>query len=324
MLPPATPSLLGTPARVNPFSLRDDLNGGKIKLFDTPSKSVISLTFTLPPPPDPCASPSESEPPRGAHRRCQSLPCTPELSRIPLLSVGLRGEGTLGPMGTLPDTDADSAEEESEEREEARESTKALDLPADDSGLPLDLEMVSLDRLEEEDESERDRLCLGEPMDCTSSPDTLDGAVSAPSKPRLAPTSGLHNGWPAPISNGPPSLPPLPHMDNNNSTVVVSRPLAWGGNGYHAAPGAPAPFPLPNSGSAALEQDEVISCPGCCLAGLSFPSMCLRGPARRNPHHPYKNLNGDAARGLLCRSSKNLVPPPTPPEPGLSLPEAQT
>ncbi|CAG12811.1 unnamed protein product, partial [Tetraodon nigroviridis] len=39
------------PARVNPFSLREDLKGGKIKLFDTPSKSVISLTFTLPPPP---------------------------------------------------------------------------------------------------------------------------------------------------------------------------------------------------------------------------------------------------------------------------------
>ncbi|KAG9345819.1 hypothetical protein JZ751_008973 [Albula glossodonta] len=325
MLPPTTPSLLGTPARVNPFSLRDDLNGGKIKLFDTPSKSVISLTFTLPPPPDPCASPSESDPPRGGiHRRCQSLPCTPELSRIPLLAAGLRGEGTQGPMGSLPDTDAESVEDDDEVKEE--EVKEAKEHTDDDSGFPLELEMVSLERLEEEEE-ERESLCLGEPMDCTSSPDTLDGTVPAPVKkqPPVASTSAaMPNGWGPPISNGPPSLPPLPHLDNNNTTVVVSRPLAWGGNGYHAPAGVSGPFPLPNSGSASLEQDEVISCPGCCLAGLSFPSVCLRGPPRRNPHHPYKNLNGDAARGLLCRSPKNMAPPPTPPEPSLPLPEAQT
>uniref|UniRef100_A0A6Q2WUB9 dual-specificity kinase n=1 Tax=Esox lucius TaxID=8010 RepID=A0A6Q2WUB9_ESOLU len=82
MLPPATPPL-GTPARVNPFSLRQDLNGGRIKLYDTPSKSVISLTFTLPQQPDPCASPPLRGNPssRGPPRRCQSLPCTPELGR---------------------------------------------------------------------------------------------------------------------------------------------------------------------------------------------------------------------------------------------------
>ncbi|KAG5845562.1 hypothetical protein ANANG_G00140610 [Anguilla anguilla] len=302
MLPPSTPPLLGTPARVNPFSLRDDLNGGKIKLFDTPSKSVISLTFTLPQPHDPCAPPEERAP--GVHRRCQSLPCTPELSRIPILSVALRGDETQGPMGTLADMDSDSVEEEYEERGEAqeevhKESTEALDLPGDDSGLPLDLEMVSLERLEEEEEEvERESVCLVEPMDCTCSPDTLDGAISAPSKPRLASTSTLPNGWGPPNSNGPPSLPPLPHLDNNNSTVVVSRPLAWGGNGYHAPPGSPAPFPLPNSSSAALEQDEVISCPGCCLAGLSFPSVCLRGPPQEPPpplQEPERGCDAGAA-----------------------------
>ncbi|GLD73382.1 dual specificity testis-specific protein kinase 1, partial [Lates japonicus] len=80
--PPDTPpsTNLVLPTRVNPFSLREDLKGGKIKLFDTPSKSVISLTFTLPPPPD-CDDPSASETdgtdqPR-RHRRCHSLPCTP-------------------------------------------------------------------------------------------------------------------------------------------------------------------------------------------------------------------------------------------------------
>ncbi|KAJ8262615.1 hypothetical protein GJAV_G00168390 [Gymnothorax javanicus] len=333
MLPPSTPPLLGTPARVNPFSLRDDLNGGKIKLFDTPSKSVISLTFTLPPPPDACTPPSESAPPRVGHRRCQSLPCTPELSRSSTLCTALRGEGPIAPMGTLLDTEADSVEEEFEERGAGQEEVERgllmpQGLPADDSGLPLELEMVSLERLDERDEdAERDGLCLGEPMDCTSSPDTQDGAASTSCRLRPASTSALHNGWGPPISNGPPSLPPLPPLpplDNNNSTVVVSHPLAWGGNGYHAPPGTPPSLSLPSTSSTAMEQDEVISCPGCCLAGLSFPSMCLRGPPRRNPRHPYKNLNGDSVRGLLCRGSKSLVPPPTPPKPSLSLPEAQT
>ncbi|NXS52547.1 TESK1 kinase, partial [Brachypteracias leptosomus] len=62
VFPPKSPTLLRTPEpyggartkemspRVNPFSQREDLKGGKIKLFDTPSKSVISLTFDLPPP----------------------------------------------------------------------------------------------------------------------------------------------------------------------------------------------------------------------------------------------------------------------------------
>ncbi|XP_031440698.1 dual specificity testis-specific protein kinase 2 [Clupea harengus] len=71
------------PTRVNPFSQREDLKGGRIKLFDTPSKSVISLTFDLPPLPDPsdpthCARGS----PR-VHRRTQSLPCNPLLNFLP-------------------------------------------------------------------------------------------------------------------------------------------------------------------------------------------------------------------------------------------------
>uniref|UniRef100_A0A673JRY5 dual-specificity kinase n=1 Tax=Sinocyclocheilus rhinocerous TaxID=307959 RepID=A0A673JRY5_9TELE len=57
---------------------RQDLNGGRIKLFDTPSKSVISLTFALPPPPDPSSPVSCDKGPLHFHRRSQSLPCTPE------------------------------------------------------------------------------------------------------------------------------------------------------------------------------------------------------------------------------------------------------
>uniref|UniRef100_A0A4W6E4T9 dual-specificity kinase n=1 Tax=Lates calcarifer TaxID=8187 RepID=A0A4W6E4T9_LATCA len=97
MLPPATltPPLLGTPARVNPFSLRQDLNGGRCKLLDTPSKSVISLTFTLPALRDPCASPHllrGTQGMRAPQRRCQSLPCTPELSRTVALPRDMEGK----------------------------------------------------------------------------------------------------------------------------------------------------------------------------------------------------------------------------------------
>uniref|UniRef100_A0A3P8YQ96 dual-specificity kinase n=1 Tax=Esox lucius TaxID=8010 RepID=A0A3P8YQ96_ESOLU len=127
MLPPATPPL-GTPARVNPFSLRQDLNGGRIKLYDTPSKSVISLTFTLPQQPDPCASPPLRGNPssRGPPRRCQSLPCTPELGRT---------------LALLRDPELQSLEKEDNEEEERREE-RGVDDMADDSGLPLDLDMV--------------------------------------------------------------------------------------------------------------------------------------------------------------------------------------
>ncbi|ETE59654.1 hypothetical protein L345_14615, partial [Ophiophagus hannah] len=60
---PALPRAHDTPQRVNPFSQRQDLQGGRIKLFDTPSKSLISLTFNLPPPsPLPPGTPITPEP----------------------------------------------------------------------------------------------------------------------------------------------------------------------------------------------------------------------------------------------------------------------
>lgn len=163
---------------------------------------------------------------------------------------------------------------------------------ADDSGLLLDLELMSPNKsvLEEN---------VVEPMDCTSSPDTQDGAGATSTKP-------FSNGWSSPISNGPPSLPPLLDTDNNNSTVPVNRSLGWEDNNSN---GAATPLTSP-------EQDEVISCPGCCLAGMSFPSICARGP-RQNP---YKNLNGDAAgKRLLCKAL-----PPSPTEPNVALPGTRT
>ncbi|KAM7377193.1 hypothetical protein PAMA_013801 [Pampus argenteus] len=343
--PPDTPPsvTLAPPARVNPFSQREDLKGGKIKLFDTPSKSVISLTFTLPPPPDSCDDPSESEADGGAllrrHRRCHSLPCTPPPHLTSAPSTVLTEEESQSEMDTVNGETNATGEEERllGEEKEAREGS-GTNL-AGDSGLPLSLEPLSLDQEKEGEE---------ELMDCASSPDT-QGSTSSPysnlspppshsSTPLQPSTPPFPNGWGSAISNGPPCLPPLSNLDNNN--VVVNRTQGWSdstantgtttnNNGYHSPASDPAGSSPFGSGSGhSLDQEEVISCPGCCLAGLRFPSVCLRAPPRRNP---YKNLNGDhaASRGLLCPGPKGLPPSPTPTtttslQPGLTLPGAQT
>ncbi|XP_070999868.1 dual specificity testis-specific protein kinase 2-like [Oncorhynchus clarkii lewisi] len=344
MLPPTTPPL-GTPARVNPFSLRQDLNGGRIKLYDTPSKSVISLTFTLPQQPDTCASPPlrGNLLLRGPPRRCQSLPCTPEPGR----TLSLLRDPDLQRLGKEEEEEGEDERRkekggmvEDERRKEKggmvederrKEKGGMVEDVSDDSGLPLD--MVSLGPLEEEEE---EGFSLGEPMDCSRSPDTLEGAVPTPGRHLLHPASSSSslflqpNGWRHPVSHAPSSLP-LPHLDNNNisAMVVIGRPIGWRASGYRTAiPGPPA-GPAP-------EQDEVISCPGCCLIGLSFPSVCLKGvptPRRVPPRRPYRNLNGGgisdpsaatATKGLLCCGANGLAPPTAPCVPGLPLPEAQT
>ncbi|XP_056298978.1 dual specificity testis-specific protein kinase 2 [Pseudoliparis swirei] len=335
----APPSVaVAIPARVNPFSQREDLNGGKIKLFDTPSKSVLSLTFTLPPPPD-CDDPSGGRGLPRRHRRCRSLPCTP-LPHLASAPNAVLTEESTAELDTANDETSGTSGEErlSREEKDSGEGSGA------DSGIPLSLEPLSLDLLEEEEEEE---VGEEEPMDCSSSPNPQDGTSSP--YPKLSPAP-VHastplqssNGWGSAISNGPPCLPPLSHLDNNN--VVVSRPsgrraadgtttsTTTNNNGYRSPPGDPGGSSPFGSGSRhSLDQEEeVVSCPGCCLAGLRFPSLCLRAPARRNL---YKNLNGDhaASRGLLCPAPKGLPPSPTPPtttttslEPGLALPGAQT
>lgn len=328
LLPPASSPCVGTPVRLNPFSLRHDLNGGRIKLFDTPSKSLISLTFTLPPPPEPSSSPPLCgiSTLRGPPRRCQSLPCTPELGRT---------------LTSFHDSETESVEEK--DGETGRETGKEIGSSEDagqDPGLVLDLEMVSLERVDEEEEEEDEEiegevegLCRAEPMDCNSSPDAAEGALRSTAKPLLhgsysssSSFSPQTNGWTVPISNGPPSLPPLPRLDNNNGMLGVGR-VPWvrlSGYRGHRAPSRLAPPP---------EQEDIISCPGCCLVGFSFPSVCLRGappPRRTPPLRPYRNLNGREAaagrsnNGLMCRGAKGLAPPTMTCEPGLPLPEAQT
>ncbi|KAJ0055467.1 hypothetical protein NL108_003831 [Boleophthalmus pectinirostris] len=315
------PCVILTPhTRINPFSQREDLKGGKIKLFDTPSKSVISLTFMLPPPPDTCDGtdvPKDSEPRR--HRRSLSLPCTPP----PHL--------TSAPKTVLSE-DSGQVNGVSEEERLLGESIDYSGTVVGDSGLPLSAEPLSLELSEEKGV---------EPMDCSNSPDTQDSTSSLYSKltpPPSHSSTPLSNSWGSAISNGPPCLPPLTNLENNN--VVTGCPIGWtspdppmtldNNNGYHSTPSDPGALSPFGSGSGhSLDQEEVISCPGCCLPGLHFPSVCLRAPQRRNA---YKNLNGDSAasRGLLRPGPKGLPPSPTPTvttsslEPGLSLPSART
>uniref|UniRef100_A0A8C2YNA4 dual-specificity kinase n=1 Tax=Chinchilla lanigera TaxID=34839 RepID=A0A8C2YNA4_CHILA len=68
--------------KVNPFSARQDLKGGKIKFFDLPSKSVISLVFDLNAPgPGTVPEAGWQEPPAPPVRRWRSLPGSPEFLR---------------------------------------------------------------------------------------------------------------------------------------------------------------------------------------------------------------------------------------------------
>ncbi|XP_059945697.1 dual specificity testis-specific protein kinase 2 isoform X2 [Mesoplodon densirostris] len=65
--------------KINPFSARQDLKGGKVKFFDLPSKSVISLVFDLDAPgPGTMPMADWQEPLAPPLRRWRSLPSSPE------------------------------------------------------------------------------------------------------------------------------------------------------------------------------------------------------------------------------------------------------
>ncbi|XP_043936176.1 dual specificity testis-specific protein kinase 2 [Protopterus annectens] len=97
----------GGPGRkVNPFNARKDLKGGKIKFFDTPSKSVFSHVFDLQSPESTdCILPYQTpfRQTLGTEwqdslflplRRCRSLPVSPELPRKECGAVGAIYTGT--------------------------------------------------------------------------------------------------------------------------------------------------------------------------------------------------------------------------------------
>lgn len=99
--PPTSPQTSKT-HKINPFTAREDLCGGKIKFYDVPSKSVFSLVFDLHSPPGSVFS--KQEPSHGAHqeaphywqqlpgRRCHSLPVSPQLPRLKLFNPSADAE----------------------------------------------------------------------------------------------------------------------------------------------------------------------------------------------------------------------------------------
>uniref|UniRef100_A0A8D0HHL4 Testis associated actin remodelling kinase 1 n=1 Tax=Sphenodon punctatus TaxID=8508 RepID=A0A8D0HHL4_SPHPU len=280
MFPPRTPGLpraRDTPPRINPFSQREDLKGGRIKLFDTPSKSVISLTFDLPPPsPFLLGTPITPEPaveaqcdfsePLVLTRKCRSLPASPELPRR---------EPPRPPPTLFPALNCGSQE------------TPPSPAP--------------------------------ELMDC--SPDGLEPEPSSPAPPPFPNSSFISTA-----TSGARPWPPNGPLLNNNS-VLPGKPHGWGG-GFSELSIPPAEQPecsLVAPGSAVLEQDEVLTCPTCCLGPFTFglSSVCHR-PAASTPR--YQNLNCEA-KSLLCsdRHHRHHKPPvPVLAEPSLKLPEAQS
>nr|XP_060619797.1 dual specificity testis-specific protein kinase 1 [Anolis sagrei ordinatus] len=304
---PAPPD--STPQRVNPFSQRQDLKGGRIKLFDTPSKSLISLTFDLPPPsplqpgtpitPDPAVeaqcdfSQAASSPSSSlstlSPRRCRSLPSSPEMSH--------------------------------------RRGAPHADPPNHCANGPLALDCS---RLEADPETP-------EMMDCRpdASPDPEPPAAPAP--PPLPPVTNS-NCISTAVSRAPRLWPPNGVLLNNNSKA----PGGWGGSlselsvaphmDEGGVPGERAALALgpPEGSVATADPEEVLSCPACCLGpfGFSLASVCHRPSASSTPR--YQNLNCEA-RSL--QGPERVAPGPRKgpqrpaalsSEPSLKLPEAQS
>ncbi|XP_052033050.1 dual specificity testis-specific protein kinase 2 isoform X2 [Apodemus sylvaticus] len=88
--------------KVNPFSARQDLKGGKIKFFALPSKSVISLVFDLDAPGPGTAPPADCQEPLAmSSRRWRSLPGSPEFLHQACPFVGCEESLSDGPPPRL-------------------------------------------------------------------------------------------------------------------------------------------------------------------------------------------------------------------------------
>lgn len=107
--------------KINPFTAREDLCGGKIKFYDIPSKSVFSLVFDLNSPPGSVFSNQQNshgaqEEPSGywqqlPGRRCHSLPVSPQLPHFKLFDPTTAADSlntsasvtcSFFPLSTLP------------------------------------------------------------------------------------------------------------------------------------------------------------------------------------------------------------------------------
>ncbi|XP_032532558.1 dual specificity testis-specific protein kinase 1 [Chiroxiphia lanceolata] len=288
--------------RVNPFSQREDLKGGKIKLFDTPSKSVISLTLDLPPAaPLELSTPVTPEPtvevevqcdfsaPTTSPRKCHSLPASPELPHHGGLALDVVSPHPIDnpqPSALLSPPAWGQASSPSSRAKKQR--ARGLD----NSELP---------------------------------------------QPTLLPPNSnfIHTASLGTEPWQPETQSPSRLLLNNNH-VMVSKPLAWGSGLEHgssklsitcgaALEQTERSAMLPGHSSGAVpEQDEVLPCPGCCVSPFSFnfASICHQ-PAPSPPR--YQNLNSET-KSLLChdRGQHQKAPAPVLAEPRLKLPEAQS
>ncbi|XP_061468678.1 dual specificity testis-specific protein kinase 1 isoform X2 [Rhineura floridana] len=294
MFPPGSPSVpcaQDTLQRVNPFSQRHDLKGGRIKLFDTPSKSLISLTFDLPPPsPFPPGTPITPEPAVEAQcdfsepvtfvRRCHSLPTSPELPRRGqppprsdcLLALDCSSlEPCCSPPSELMDCSPDSP---------------AAALPEPEAPAPP--------------------LANGNFISTA-----VSGVQPWPSNGLLLNNNSKPLGWGGGFSelSVPPGVEGV-QPEQAGGALVLSAPGGGGGS----------------SSSSVMEQEEVLACPACCLGpfSFSFASVCHRVPAASTPR--YQNLNCEA-KSLLCpdrHQHHHKGSGPVLSEPSLKLPEAQS
>ncbi|XP_018123244.1 dual specificity testis-specific protein kinase 1 isoform X2 [Xenopus laevis] len=195
----------------------------------------------------------------------------------------------------------------------------------------------------------------GEPMDCSSSPDTTEentfckrpswlrsnGPITAPSPPlqsSLSSTPSSSRSPSPPISTWQQE-PSVAHnrlqlSDNNN--VVCSKPLGWVGSPRSlgslegnlwedSLPGlgceggeSGSTAPLHVSSNSVLDHEETVTCPACCLGGFSFISVCRRTPPDSSC---YQNLNCEASRGLINTAPRTSTPRQGP---SRKIPEAQT
>lgn len=125
--PESPPNWGDSLTRVNPFSLREDLRGGKIKLLDTPSKPAAPLPLVPPSLPSTqlplVTTPETLVQPGTPARRCRSLPSSPELPRRMETALPGPGPPAMGPSA--------------EERMECEGSSPEPEPPGPAPRLPL-------------------------------------------------------------------------------------------------------------------------------------------------------------------------------------------
>ncbi|XP_067885287.1 dual specificity testis-specific protein kinase 1 isoform X2 [Heterodontus francisci] len=291
---------LGPAVRFNPFSGREDLKGGKIKLYDSPSKSVISLSFELPPPAAQPLTPEPRDFPAAlpSARRCRSLP---ELgpggrglanSDLPP-RWGQRAGGGAGPetrctggggVATGKDDDGDR-EEYSPEIPQPEPVSRSGNSGGSGETAPADRSQLS-------------SVISGSGWtDCCPGAHTIDMAVSEPRLWEPSPQRSITNIPSASEASasahapGPTGSVPAPIPSETAHALQASGRAP--AEGAHAPPLGAGVHGQPVRSDLDPELEEPLSCPGCCLGGFTFPPVCLRSnkqPAR------YPGLNCESDR----------------------------